>query len=196
MAEIASALDVAEGTIYLYFPTKQALVIGVVLAWYGDIVDETERTLGQFSTPLDRLEYLIRQHIEMILAQPSMYLLFIREVRASPVYESSGGRALNRRYTDLLRTAIEGLTPNSTLAFPFQRDLVYGGVEHVAWSAIQHPTGVALDVSAMARLLALTYAKAFGADSFSHQDVGCSITERFDRIDRAIDALSVRLGSL
>lgn len=162
MAEIAASLELAEGTVYLYFDNKRMLVTAVAIAWFGDIVDQTEREAETIAALPARLQFLIRSHLEMILAHPSMYLLFIREVRASPTYESSGGRALNRRYTDLLRPCIDGVKPTPGLDFPVARDMVYGGVEHVAWSAIVRKETAPARIQQLAADLATAYGRALG----------------------------------
>ncbi|WP_219210944.1 TetR/AcrR family transcriptional regulator [Variovorax boronicumulans] len=162
MAEIAASLELAEGTVYLYFDNKRMLVTAVAIAWFGDIVDQTEREAEAIAALPARLQFLIRSHLEMILAHPSMYLLFIREVRASPTYESSGGRALNRRYTDLLRPCIDGAKPTPGLDFPVARDMVYGGVEHVAWSAIVRKETAPARIQQLSADLATAYGRALG----------------------------------
>lgn len=192
MADIASALKLAEGTIYLYFENKRALTVAVITTWFAEIVDETEARAQAASSPLDRLRLLIQSHLELILGNPPMYLLFIREVRASSDYESTGGRALNRRYTDLLRPCVQQLEKASLLSFPLVRDIVYGGVEHVAWSAIMSKERCALpDIRALAIQLADTYLRIL-------RPVPVATTEPADiegRLQRLEQAMGLRTRS-
>lgn len=115
-----------------------------------------------------------------------MYLLFIREVRASPDYESSGGRALNRRYTDLLRPCVQHLGKESPLSFPIIRDIVYGGVEHVAWSVIvSKERGAPPDIRALAAQLASTYSLALRPLSGAATE-SADIEERLQALERVV----------
>lgn len=163
MADIARDVGVAEGTVYLYFASKRELVIEVAVDWFSEITERTARELAAIHTPLDRLRFLVLRHFDVILDNPELYLMFLREVRATSGYRRSPGRVLNRRYTDLLKETLaeagataDGLPP-ATL-----RDLVYGGVEHVCWSAIHRGEAAILDRPAMAAPITEAYARAFG----------------------------------
>jgi len=42
IAEVAAAAGLAKGTVYLYFPTKGAIFAAILLAGWGDVIDELE----------------------------------------------------------------------------------------------------------------------------------------------------------
>ena len=175
MIDIAQALDLAEGTLYLYFPSKRELVVAVALSWFEEITDDTERQAGAIANRRSRLQFLIQRHLEMITGNAKMYLLYIREVRAAPTYGGSVGKALNRRYTDLLRPCLEG-GANSGLAFPVARDLVYGGTEHVAWSGIVRGDASPARLHELSVALAEAFARALCLDDPASDDLGSRLT--------------------
>ncbi len=161
MADIARDIGVAEGTIYLYFASRRELVLAVIVDWFAEITERTAREVVAIRNPADRLRFLVLRHFDVILDNPELYLMFLREVRATATYRRSPGRALNRRYTDLLKetlsaSIVEGLSPAA------MRDLVYGGVEHICLSAIHRGEAATLDRAALAALIAQAYARAFG----------------------------------
>ena len=161
MADIARDVGVAEGTVYLYFASKRDLVLAVTVDWFGEITERTARELVAIRNPLDRLRFLVLRHFDVILDNPELYLMFLREVRATSAYRRSPGRALNRRYTDLLKDTLAGAEA-AGLSPAAMRDLVYGGVEHVCLSAIHRGEAATLDRPGLAAPIAEAYARAFG----------------------------------
>lgn len=183
MADIARDVGVAEGTVYLYFASKRDLVLAVTVDWFGEITERTAREVAAIRNPFDRLRFLVLRHFDVILDNPELYLMFLREVRATPGYRRSEGRALNRRYTDLLKEALGsaagGLSPSA------MRDLVYGGVEHVCLSAIHRGEATTVDRQALAAPIAEAYARAFGlADARPLDDRLRRIEERLGLDER------------
>lgn len=181
MAEIATRTGVAEGTVYLSFASKRDLMVAVVVDWFGEITDETAHDLAAVQAPLDRLRFLIQRHLDVILRHSELYLMFIREIRASAAYRDSEGRSLNRRYTDLLRQTIAAIAGPDAPAPGVLRDLIYGGVEHVAWSAILRGEAASLDTAALAADLTPAYARMLGISP-----VPPGVEARLARIERAL----------
>lgn len=181
MAEIAARIGVAEGTVYLSFDSKRDLMVAVVVDWFGEITDETAHDLEAIAAPADRLRFLIQRHLDVILRHSELYLMFIREIRASADYRDSDGRALNRRYTDLLRQTIATIAPADAPSPAILRDLIYGGVEHVAWSAILRGEAATVDTAALAGQLAQTYGRALGLS-----EAPPDLDRRLARIEQAL----------
>ena len=75
--------------------------------------------------------------------------LFITEVRNFETYVGSDSQALNRRYTALLapilRTGIAEGAIAPDIDQRFVRDMLFGGIEHIAWRHIG--SGAAIDVA-------------------------------------------------
>lgn len=161
MADIARDIGVAEGTVYLYFASKRELVLAVVVDWFGEITERTAREAVAIRSPEDRLRFLVLRHFDVILDNPELYLMFLREVRATAGYRRSPGRALNRRYTDLLKDTLADGGAHG-LSAATMRDLVYGGVEHICLSAIHRGEAATLDRAGLAAPIAEAYARAFG----------------------------------
>jgi AcrR family transcriptional regulator len=166
MADIAEAIGVAEGTVYIYFSSKQELVTAVAVDWFREIAAATGREVRSIHGPADRLRFLIQRHLDVILQNPDLYLTLVREVRGAADYAQSRGRKANRGYTALLKhtlgEAIEAGAVSTDLAPPTLRDLIYGGIEHVAWSAILRGETKALDTAKLAAGIAATFLRGIG----------------------------------
>src|SRR5260221_11162526 len=59
MIEVARAVGVAEGTVYIYFASKQDLVAAVAADWFEEITGTTAREARTIRDPPDRLRFLI-----------------------------------------------------------------------------------------------------------------------------------------
>lgn len=179
MAEIARHIGVAEGTLYLYFQNKRALIIAVAAQWFDEIVVATEHEARAIDDPLDLLRFLVQRHLDVIVRNKEMYLTLMREVRAGDNYSTSQIREINRRYTSLLRPILDRAA--APMAVRTARDLIYGGVEHVAWTAlIRDPT--TFDSAAHAREIADGFARMLG------------IAASGDRIEERLARIEAKLG--
>jgi AcrR family transcriptional regulator len=182
MAEIAASIGVAEGTLYLYFQSKNALVAAVAADWFEGIVAATEREARSIRDPLDFLRFLIQRHLDVIVENRSMYLTLMREVRAADDYRSSAVHEINRRYTALLMTRLDALAEEGHLAVGLNvrtiRDLIYGGVEHVAWTALLGKPGQ-LDTAQKADEITTAFARMLGLGPSAGND----FARRLERIE-------------
>ena len=182
MADIAARIGIAEGTLYLYFDSKNSLVAAVAADWFEQIVATTEREARSIKNPLDLMRFLIQRHLDVIIEHKDMYLTLMREVRAADEYSSSSVRDCNRRYTGLLLSMLQKLAEEGRIADGLDartmRDLVYGGVEHVAWTALLR-TGSTFDTARKADEIATTFVRVLGLTPTARDE----IERRLERIE-------------
>jgi TetR/AcrR family transcriptional regulator len=76
---IASELGVRKQTILYYFPTKDALLEGVIDASADELIVELERTLGRAGDGWGRVEAVVRKVFRLAARRPAL-LGFLREV--------------------------------------------------------------------------------------------------------------------
>lgn len=138
VAEIAARIDVVEGTIYKYFESKRELLLKVLEHWYEEMFGDYARDLAGVTGVRARLRLLVWRHLRSIRDNPALCRLMFREVRSELAYRGSGLHAMNRRYTQFLTGVLEqGVRDGELRAdapIALLRDLVYGGIEHHAWS--------------------------------------------------------------
>ena len=78
---IAGELGVRKQTILYYFPTKDALLAGVIDASADELIVELERTLGRAGDGWGRVEAVVRKVFRLAARRPAL-LGFLREVSA------------------------------------------------------------------------------------------------------------------
>lgn len=166
MAEIALAVGLSEGSLYNYVNNKRDLAIRVAERWFLQNASRIEASLATLSSTRDKLGFLVLQHLSTILEHRELYMMWIREVRATSAYSTSHSRDIFRGYTGLLRDVLaEAMARGElrdTLDGAEARDMILGGVEHVAWTQIIQNRDD-LDIGDLARRLSDTYWQALSA---------------------------------
>ncbi len=67
VADVAAAIGVAEGTIYTYFPTKDALVRAMLETFWEEITAEARAAVEGHANAFDRLKALAESHIALCI---------------------------------------------------------------------------------------------------------------------------------
>lgn len=185
ISEIAAKSNVVEGTIYLYFENKNHLMQRVVAEWYEGLIADISVGVKRFSGTRARLRYLIWRHLRVYIEDSGLANLLIRELRRERRFYDSEIRILNRRYTsfviDTVADAIKRGEFRSTASPQIIRDLIFGGLEHMAWRAISGQGAIDIDAVADQMLDSIW----FGAAPRSEHDEA-SLESRVVRLERAI----------
>ena len=133
MAEIAGRAGVAEGTVYLYFRNKRALLDAVIEQFYENLTDGAKAGVEKTADTFDRFEFLAKHHLTQCLAELKILNLMIGMYRQSPEYEQQGYR-LNKAYVAVFDGVFrEGQARGEIrLDMPLWivRDLFYGTLEY------------------------------------------------------------------
>jgi len=141
VAEVAARLGVVEGTVFKYFPTKRDLLLKVLERWYVRMGDDYAHDLAGVEGARARLRLLVWRHLRSLRENPQLCRLMFHEVRSGGDYRGSRLHQLNRAYTRLLTDVIEhGIKAKefrAGLPVPLIRDMIYGGIEHHAWTYLQ-----------------------------------------------------------
>lgn len=158
VGEVARQAGVSDGLIYRYFDSKQALRDAVLARFYARVLAGAQHAVAGRVAFRDRLLALIEAHLRSFRDERALCRLFISEVRVSADYPGSKLQDLNRRYTGVLERVLRQGVLEGAVAPGFDprlvRDMLYGGMEHVAWRSVNG--GATLDVAGMARkILAL-----------------------------------------
>jgi TetR/AcrR family fatty acid metabolism transcriptional regulator len=139
-AGVAERASVSEATIYRYFPTKRDLLLRVAEEWFGEILS-LEPQLARQTDVFDQLRLVIRHSFEVLRQEPSLSRFVLMEMRTDPAYRSTEIYALNRRFTSTVVTVIEhGIAEGALrddVSPKLVRDMVFGCIEHRAWSYLQ-----------------------------------------------------------
>jgi AcrR family transcriptional regulator len=156
VADVARLAGVSDGLIYRYFDSKQALRDAVLARFYARVLEGGQAALARHTGFADRLLALIETHLGIFRDDRALCRLFIAEVRVAADYPGSPLQQLNRRYTGLLEKLLrQGMAEGQVRAgldTRLVRDMLFGGMEHVAWRSVNG--GAALDVPRAARAIA------------------------------------------
>jgi TetR/AcrR family fatty acid metabolism transcriptional regulator len=159
ISDVARAAGVSDGLVYRYFGSKRDLLLAVLDAFYSRIIDNLERAMASADSFEARLGALVHKHVELFVDDVEMCRLFIVEVRNFDAYVGSETHDLNRRYTSILmRILADGRAIGQVSADiddRLVRDMMFGGIEHVAWRHILagHRIEVDLVANQITRLL-------------------------------------------
>jgi TetR/AcrR family fatty acid metabolism transcriptional regulator len=158
VGEVARQACVSDGLIYRYFDSKQALRDAVLARFYARVLEGAQASVGRHGGFRDRLLALIETHLRLFRDDRVLCRLFIAEVRVAADYPGSPLQELNRRYTGVLEKVLRQGLAEGAVSPGFDarlvRDMLYGGMEHVAWRSVNGRA--TLDVTGTARkILAL-----------------------------------------
>jgi AcrR family transcriptional regulator len=166
MAAVASAAGLSEGTLYNYFRDKQDLVLRVSAAAFEHRIAEAESIVREAPSLHAGLEALIALEIDILIKAKEIFRIWLREVRGANGYRQSSARRRLRGFSSQLIRLFEKWNavpdPRLGLTLPLMRDMVFGSLEHIVWTAIVQRREDEIDVAGMSRDLAAAYLRAFG----------------------------------
>jgi AcrR family transcriptional regulator len=168
MAAVASAAGLSEGTLYNYFRDKQDLQLRVSLAAFEGHTQAAEKAVAESTSLREGLERLIAIELRLLIRAKELFLVWLREMRTSSGYPQSEARKMLRRFSSQLIRLFEkwkvAPDPALGLSLPMARDIVFGSLEHIVWTARVHRREDQIDVERLSRDLASAYLRAFGLD--------------------------------
>lgn len=110
MRDVAAAAQVADGTLYLYFESKEALLTAVLEEFAETFVQEARRDCEGVSDPQKRLQAVLERHLSSFEANRPLATVFQIELRHSRKFLRQIARGQLSRYLDLLRQIVaEGI---------------------------------------------------------------------------------------
>lgn len=107
VADIASAANVADGTVYLYFKGKDDILHSIFDRAMAEFIAEGKRELADMDDPVERIRRIARLHLERLGADREMAVVFQVELRGSTKFMEEFSAAGFAEYLDLIRKTIE-----------------------------------------------------------------------------------------
>jgi TetR/AcrR family transcriptional regulator, fatty acid metabolism regulator protein len=164
MADVAAAAGLSEGTLYNYFRDKTDLVLSVGLSSLERNIAGAAAITRSAASLEEGLRELIAHQLRDMQAAPEMYRIWLREVKVADGYGKSRARDALRRFSGQFSYFLERWHPDIAslhLEPAIMRDMFYGGIEQIGWSAIVRRGKQPLDIDAMAAKLTIAYLAAF-----------------------------------
>ena len=119
VADIAKEAGIADGTVYLYFKSKDEILHSVFDRAMEEFIEEGKRELAQFDNANDKLRRIAQLHLEKLGADREMAIVFQVELRGSTKFMEEFSAAGFAEYLDIIRQTIE----EGQTAGVFRKDL-------------------------------------------------------------------------
>lgn len=106
VADIAKEAGIADGTVYLYFKSKDEILHSVFDRAMEEFISEGKREIAEITEPEVKLQKIARLHLERLSADRDLAIVFQVELRGSTKFmeEFSGGGFAE--YLDIIRQTI------------------------------------------------------------------------------------------
>ena len=106
VADVARAAGVAAGTVYLYFKSKDDLLISIFERSMRDGLSRGRESVADLDVPPERLRRLARGHLARLGNDRNLAVVFQVELRQSTKFMERFSSTLLRDYLGLIREAI------------------------------------------------------------------------------------------
>lgn len=133
MAAIARRAKVAEGTVYLYFKNKNALLEAVIARFYTKLTEGAQSGVQAHDDTFERLAFLARHHVNECMAQWHILELMIGLYRKLQNYEHRGyqfNKAYVAVFDQVFREGVARGDLRDDVPLWIARDMFYGALEY------------------------------------------------------------------
>lgn len=107
VSDIAGEAGIADGTVYLYFKSKDEILHSIFDRAMGEFISEGKRELAQIVGPENRLRRIAELHLEKLGSDRDMAIVFQIELRGSTKFMQEFSAAGFAEYLDIIRKTIE-----------------------------------------------------------------------------------------
>ncbi len=107
VADIARVAGVADGTVYLYFKSKEEILHSIFERNTSEAIAEGREELSKINDPREKLRRIARHHLERLGADRDLAVVFQVELRGSTKFMEEFSAAGLAAYLLLIREALE-----------------------------------------------------------------------------------------
>ena len=149
VADIAKAAGIADGTVYLYFKSKDEILHSIFDQAMAGFIAEGRRELERTASPVDKLEKIAHLHLEKLGSDRDLAIVFQIELRGSIKFMQEFSAAGFAEYLDIINQTIEEGQKSGI----FRRDLksivsakiFYGAIDEMVTNWILSPKNYPLE---------------------------------------------------
>jgi len=138
MTDVASAADVADGTLYLYFEGKEHLLMSIFDDVLGRFIGRLDTEIANLKDPIEKLNVMIRLHLETVGRDHALANVLQIETRHSRRFMSLFTRGKLGEYLNRVRDIIvEGQELGAfrgDISPGLATNLVFGAVDELVTS--------------------------------------------------------------
>jgi TetR/AcrR family transcriptional regulator, fatty acid metabolism regulator protein len=107
VSEIADAAGVADGTIYLYFKSKDDILISLFQEKMSEIVKQLQAILSELPDPETKMRRYVIEHLKLVARQPELMQVLTVELRQSARFIKEYSPKAFARYLAVIGMIIE-----------------------------------------------------------------------------------------
>jgi TetR/AcrR family fatty acid metabolism transcriptional regulator len=107
VADVAKVAGVADGTVYLYFKSKEEILRSIFDRGVSKVLAEARARIADVSDPRERLREIARLHLERLGADRDLAIVFQVELRGSTKFMEEFSAAGFAEYLRLIRETFE-----------------------------------------------------------------------------------------
>jgi len=106
VADIAGEAGIADGTVYLYFKSKDEILHSIFDRAMAEFISEGKKELAEIPGPAEKLKRIARLHLERLGADRDLAVVFQVELRGSTKFMQEFSAAGFAEYLDIIRRTI------------------------------------------------------------------------------------------
>ena len=143
VADVAREAEVADGTIYNYFKSKDDILISIFEEKMGDMIEQAEAVIAGLADPLEKLARLARFHMDNVEQHKNVAKVLQVELRLSNTFMKEYEPVRLRQYMDIIGRVIEeGIASGairSDVSSVIVRRAFFGALDEIAMQWILTP---------------------------------------------------------
>jgi len=105
-SEIAEAAGVAAGTIYIYFTSKEELIVAVFEEFLGRHMERLQAGVESVDGPIARIRRLMTLGLELMESNPESAKIFLSQLRQSTTMIKTVAKRSSRAYKDIIESVL------------------------------------------------------------------------------------------
>ena len=106
VSDIAGEAGIADGTVYLYFKSKDEILHSIFDRAMAEFIAEGRKEIADISDPAERLKRIAELHLGRLGADRDMAIVFQVELRGSTKFMQEFSAAGFSEYLDIIRSTI------------------------------------------------------------------------------------------
>ncbi len=146
VSDIAREAGVADGTIYLYFKSKDDVLISIFEEAMGEMIERAEAAIADLDDPLAKLSRLAVHHMENVEENKTLAKVLQVELRLSNTFMKEYQPKRLRQYMDIIGRIIEDGRERGRIRADVDprivRRAIFGALDEIAmqWMLTPNPT--------------------------------------------------------
>lgn len=107
VADIAREAGIADGTVYLYFKSKDEILHSIFDRAMADFIEEGRREIESVDDPVEKLKRIAKLHLERLSSDRELAVVFQVELRGSTKFMREFSAAGFAEYLDIIKRTID-----------------------------------------------------------------------------------------